>query len=412
MNHGKKSLNPASLAGVALVGAALLGMLFANSPLSAWYERFLGAALEVRLGEVGLSKPLLLWINDGLMAVFFLLVALELKREVLGGELSHRSQVALPLAAAAGGIVLPAALYVAVNAGDPEALRGWAIPAATDIAFALGVLAMLGDRVPRSLKTFLLSLAVFDDIGAILIIAAFYTEQISWTAKGLALVVTAALFALNRSGVTRTGPYLLLGAVLWVCVLKSGVHATLAGVVVGLTIPHRKANSHGRSSLEDLEHSLHPWVAFLIVPVFAFANAGVSLAGAADGLLDPVALGIVAGLFLGKMAGVFSAAALLIRLGVAKLPKGASWGALFGVCVLSGIGFTMSLFIGTLAFEFSARDFSVPLRLGVLIGSSLSAAVGLAVLMRCCSTGARAPVPAPAPSSGGRRADLVGADRS
>jgi len=371
-----------SLAGIALLGAAALGMLIANSPLASWYERFLTVPLEVRIGEAALSKPLLLWINDGLMAVFFLMVALELKREVLEGELSKRSQVALPLVAALGGIVVPALIYAVVNAGDPEALRGWAIPAATDIAFALGVLAMLGDRVPSSLKTFLLSLAVFDDLGAILIIAAFYTDEISWTAKGLGLVVTALLFLLNRSGVTRTGPYLLLGAVLWVCVLKSGVHATLAGVIVGLMIPHQRQDGHGRSPLKELEHALHPWVAFMIVPLFAFANSGVSLAGISGAMLDPVALGIVGGLFLGKMLGVFSAAAILIRSGAAKLPQGSTWASLFAVCVLSGIGFTMSLFIGTLAFEYTARDFSVPLRLGVLTGSLLSATVGFALLRR------------------------------
>ncbi len=382
MNSLRKFLRLESLAGLALIAAALFGMAVANSPLAEGYQRLLEVPLEVRIGGSVLAKPLLLWINDGLMAVFFLIVALELKREVLDGELSRLDQIALPLAAAAGGIVLPAVLYAAVNAGDPEALRGWAIPAATDIAFALGVLAMLGDRVPRSLKTFLLSLAVFDDLGAILIIAAFYTEEISWGAKGFGLLATGALFALNRGGVTRTAPYLLLGAILWVCVLKSGVHATLAGVIAGLMIPHRRVNSYGRSPLEDLEHSLHPWVAFLIVPIFAFANSGVSLAGATQGMFDPVALGIVAGLFFGKMLGVFSAAFLLIKSGIAKLPEGATWTSLFGVSVLSGIGFTMSLFIGTLAFESTARDFSVPLRLGVLSGSLLSAAVGFTILRR------------------------------
>jgi NhaA family Na+:H+ antiporter len=387
-------LSPESLAGIALLGAALLGLLIANSPLAAGYERLLRLPLEISIGEGGLSKPILLWINDGLMAVFFLLVALELKREFLDGELSKPSQIALPLAAAIGGIVVPALVYVGFNSGDPEALRGWAIPAATDIAFALGVLAMLGDRVPRSLKTFLLSLAIFDDVGAILIIAAFYTEEISWTAKGLALATTVALFLMNRAGVRRTAPYLLVGAVLWLCVLKSGVHATLAGVIVGLMIPHRGANSPGASPLTHLEHGLHPWVAFLVVPVFAFANSGVSLTGMSTGLLDPVALGIVGGLFVGKMVGVFSVSALMIRTRLAPLPAGSTWGSLFAVCVLSGIGFTMSLFIGTLAFENASRDFSAPLRIGVLAGSLLSAAVGFVLLRRATRT-ASAERPAP-----------------
>jgi len=325
MNTTQDFLKLEALAGIALLAAAALGMLFANSPLAGWYQGVLNVPLEIRIGHEGLSKPLLLWINDGLMAVFFLMIALELKREVLDGELSRMSQVALPLVASVGGIVVPAAIYLAVNLGNPEALQGWAIPAATDIAFALGVLAMLGDRVPRSLKMFLLSLAVFDDIGAILIIAAFYTEEISWAAKGLGLCATAVIFVLNRVGVTRTGPYLLVGVVLWVCVLKSGVHATLAGVIVGLMIPHRRQNSFGRSPLEDLEHALHPWVVFMIVPVFAFANSGVSLTGASAMVLDPVALGIVAGLFFGKMLGVFSASALLVRSGIVELPEGVTW---------------------------------------------------------------------------------------
>jgi NhaA family Na+:H+ antiporter len=311
MGSMQRFLRLESLAGIALLVAAALGMVLANSPLASWYEHILSVPLQVRLGDTGLEKPLLLWINDGLMAVFFLMVALELKREVLDGELSRPSQVALPLAASFGGIVVPALIYAAVNVDNPEALRGWAVPAATDIAFALGVLAMLGDRVPRSLKTFLLTLAVFDDLGAILIIAAFYTEEISWTAKGLGLLATAVLFLLNRRGVTRTSPYLLVGAVLWVCVLKSGVHATLAGVIVGLMIPHRRTNAHGGSSLKELEHTLHPWVAFLIVPIFAFANAGVSLSGGTEAIMDPVAIGIVGGLFVGKMLGVFSAAVLI-----------------------------------------------------------------------------------------------------
>ncbi|MHC4512218.1 MAG: Na+/H+ antiporter NhaA [Planctomycetota bacterium] len=382
MSTIQRFLKLESLAGIALLGAAVLGMLSANSPLAGLYDRFVHVLFEIRLGDQGLSKPLLLWINDGLMAVFFLLVALELKREVLDGELSRPSQIALPLAASIGGIVVPAGIYILFTAGDREALLGWAIPAATDIAFALGVLAMLGGRVSRGLKTFLLTLAVFDDIGAILIIAVLYTQEISWAAKGLAVLATVVLVILNRVGVTRVGVYLCVGAFLWVCVLKSGVHATLAGVIVGLSIPHRKMNAFGRSPLKDLEHMLHPWVAFFIIPVFAFANSGVSLAGMSSVILHPVALGIIAGLVVGKMVGVFAASALLIRRGWADLPEGASWASFFGVCILAGIGFTMSLFIGTLAFEHTPRDFGAPLRLGVLVGSLISAVAGYLVLRR------------------------------
>ena len=403
-NTKSGALKPEMLAGIALIGAALLGMLFANTSLNGWYTSFLNAPFEIRLGESSLEKPLLLWINDGLMAIFFLLVALELKREMLDGELSKPGQVTLPLVAALGGILVPALFYVGFNSGDGEAMRGWAIPAATDIAFALGVLAMLGDRVPKSLKTFLLSLAVFDDLGAILIIAAFYTEQIAWGAKVGALFATTILFVFNRQGVTRKAPYFLVGAVLWLCVLKSGVHATLAGVVIGLMIPHRKVDGHGHSPLKVLEHSLHPWVAFLIVPVFAFSNAGVRLDSGFGALTDPVALGVISGLFFGKMFGVFSAAWILIKTNVVKMPAGATWQSLFGVAILSGIGFTMSLFIGTLAFETATRDFSAPLRLGVLAGSFLSAGVGAAVLMRAAKS-------APAPGDDESEGEPVRLDR-
>ena len=398
MQPKKKRIPKDVVPGVILIAAAALGILMANSPLASGYQTVLNLPVSVALGSLELEKPLLLCINDGLMAIFFLVVALELKREVLEGELSNRSQVALPLGAAIGGILVPAALYTAINFQDSEALRGWAIPAATDIAFALGVLAMLGDRVPRSLKMFLLSLAVFDDIGAILIIAAFYTAEISWTAHGLALIATAVLFGMNRAKVTRTSPYLAVGAALWLFVLKSGVHATLAGVIVGLMIPHRRQNAFGRSSVKDLEHSVHPWVIYFIIPVFAIANSGVSLQGVSQAILDPVALGIIAGLFFGKMIGVYGASALMVRAGWAKLPAGANWSALLGVSILSGIGFTMSLFIGTLAFEHSARDFSVPVRLGVLAGSLVSATVGFLLLRRALPAAAPEPAAEPSPA--------------
>jgi NhaA family Na+:H+ antiporter len=287
----------------------------------------------------------------------------------------------LPLVAAIAGIAVPAAVFLAFNSEDAGAARGWAIPAATDIAFALGILALCGDRVPSSLKTFLLSLAVFDDLGAILIIAAFYTDQISWTAKGLAVAATAVLVSFNRLRVTRIAPYFLVGALLWVFVLKSGIHATLAGVILGLTIPLRAKNSAGESPLEHLEHALHPWIAFLIVPLFAFSNAGVDLTGISlAAVADPVTLGILLGLVLGKPIAVFAVAQVMIRLGWAELPDGASHGGLLGVSILAGIGFTMSLFIGTLAYESSGDAHGVSVRLGVLGGSLISAVAGYLVL--------------------------------
>ncbi len=381
MNAIQKFLRLEALAGLVLVAAAIVGMIMANSPWSGFYDQLITTPFTVSLGDAGLSKPLLLWVNDGLMALFFLLVALELKREVLEGELSSFAQVALPLAAAIGGIVAPAGIYWFFNRENPEALRGWAIPAATDIAFALGVVAMLGNRVPTALKLFLLSLAVFDDIGAILIIAAFYAGEISWTAKGLALGALSVLFIMNRLGVTRLGLYICVGSLLWFFVLKSGMHATLAGVVLGLTIPLRTKDSFGHSPLKHLEHGLHPWCAFFILPVFAFANAGVNLEGTSlASLTDPVAMGILCGLVLGKAVGVFGIAAAMIRMGWAKLPEGSNYTALLGVSVLSGIGFTMSLFIGTLAFEESVADYNVSVRIGVLGASILAAIIGFVIL--------------------------------
>lgn len=366
--------------GLALMVAAFAGIVLANTPLADAYDELFKTRVVVQVGELVIDKALLLWVNDGLMAVFFLLVALELKREVLDGTLSRLDQIALPAAAAIGGIAVPASIYLLVNIGDATATQGWAIPAATDIAFALGVLAMLGDRVPTALKAFLLSVAVFDDLGAIVIIATFYTDDILWPAKAMALVFAIGLFVLNRAKVWRVGPYILIGIALWVCVLKSGVHATLAGVLVGLMIPHRLECPRGGTPLSVTEHALQPWVAFGIVPVFALANSGVSLSGLSTSIVDPVALGVGGGLLVGKMVGVFGASALVIRLGWAKMPKGATWMSLFGVSVLAGIGFTMSLFIGTLAFEHAERDFGAPVRLGVLAGSLLSAVFGVCLL--------------------------------
>jgi Na+:H+ antiporter, NhaA family len=365
--------------GLVLMAAALTALLMDNSPLSWLYSLFLDTPVGVRVGPLSLDKPLLLWINDGLMAVFFFLVGLEIKRELLRGELSSVAQATLPALAAAGGMVAPALIYVAFNAGDPVGLKGWAIPAATDIAFAVGVLALLGNRVPSSLKIFLLALAILDDLGAILIIAVFYTDHLSILSLALAGIGIAVLWTLNRRGITRLAPYLLTGVAIWICVLKSGVHATLAGVVVAFAIPLASRNEGEPTLLEQLEESLHPWIAFGVLPLFAFANAGVSLQGLSFAkLLEPVPLGIALGLFIGKPVGIFGISWLAIKSGLATRPEGASWAHLLGVGLLGGIGFTMSLFIGTLAFD--EVDKAAQLRLGVLAGSLLSATAGYVLL--------------------------------
>ena len=376
-----------SAAGILLVAAGALALVLANSPLAALYATFLDTRLAVTLGSAGISKPLLLWINDGLMAVFFLLVGLEIKREVLEGELSSMQRAALPLIAAIGGMAAPALAYASLNWGNAVTMPGWAIPTATDIAFALGVLALLGDRVPPPLKIFLLALAIIDDLGAIVIIAVFYTANLSATSLTLALGALAVLFVLNRTGVTRWAPYIVTGIFLWVCVLKSGVHATLAGVALALMIPLRAADERGESPLRHMEHTLLPWVSYGILPLFAFANAGVELAGLSpSSLLEPVPLGIAAGLFLGKQLGVFAATWLATRFRLAVLPAGVSWSQVYGVALLTGIGFTMSLFIGTLAFEDPALF--GPIRIGVLGGSLLSAIAGYLVLRLATRPGA------------------------
>jgi NhaA family Na+:H+ antiporter len=371
-----------SAGGILLAIAAVAALVLANSPLAGLYERFLDTPVEVRFGALQIAKPLLLWINDGLMAVFFFLVGLELKREALQGELSDRKQVLPPALAAAGGMAVPAAIYVALNSGDAVALHGWAIPTATDIAFALGVLALLGPRVPGTLKVFLLTLAILDDLGAILIIAIFYTAELSWASLAVAAAAIAVLAAMNLRGVTRVAPYLMVGLVLWVSVLKSGVHATLAGVALAMFIPLRAHDAEGtHSPLHRLESDLHPPVAYVILPLFAFANAGVPLAGLTPAaLLAPVPLGIAAGLVLGKSAGVLGATWLAVKLGWARLPEGAGWGAMLGVALLCGVGFTMSLFIGGLAFEGAEAHYAVDVRLGILCGSLIAALAGYALL--------------------------------
>ncbi len=379
--------------GIVLVIMAVIAVIVANSPLEPFYQAFLDLHLEVRLAPAEgpvfeIDKPLLLWINDGLMAVFFFLVGLEIKREFLEGELSSFSQAILPGVAAIGGMAVPALLYVAINAGQPQNLQGWAIPAATDIAFALGVLALLGQRVPVALKVLLTAIAIYDDVGAILIIAVFYTDKLSMVSLALAAVALAALISLNLSRVTRIAPYILIGGFLWVCVLKSGVHATIAGVLLALTIPMRD-RERGGSPLKHLEHTLHPWSSFLVLPVFAFANAGVSFAGISlSSLIEPVTLGIAAGLFVGKQIGVFGSLYLMLRYNLSAMPEGANLAQLYGVALLCGVGFTMSLFIGGLAWQHA--EFEAPVRLGVMTGSVLSAVSGF-LLLRFVTRAERSP---------------------
>ncbi len=369
--------------GLLLIAAAALALIINNSPLSWLYNAFLETPVEARIGALQIAKPLLLWINDGLMALFFLVIGLEVKREVLEGHLSKPSQIVLPGAAAIGGMVVPALIYVALNTGNAEALNGWAIPMATDIAFALGVLALLGKRVPVSLKLFLMTLAIIDDLGAIIVIALVYSGELSQVSLILAAVSIIALIAMNRSGVSRLAPYLLVGLVLWVCVLKSGVHATLAGVVLAFCIPLRTISK--ASPLLTLEHGLHPWVAYGILPLFAFANAGVSLAGVTmESFTHPVPLGIAAGLLLGKTLGVFGLTWLAVKTRMASLPKEANWGHVLGVSILCGIGFTMSLFVGSLAFEPGVSAYAGEDRMGILTGSILSAIIGYGVMVLAC----------------------------
>lgn len=366
---------------ILLVCATVLAMIAANTPAKPLYDALLDTPVEIRIGDFGILKPLLLWVNDGLMAIFFFLVGLEVKRESLRGELSDPSRLALPVVAAIGGMAVPALIYTFINWGDEAALKGWAIPTATDIAFALGVLALLGSRVPNTLKVFLLALAIADDLGAIIIIALFYTSDLSVMSLMIAAVAIFVLFILNRNGVLSIFPYLLVGLVLWVAVLKSGVHATLAGVVIAMFIPLRVPNENQQSPLEKLEHDLHPSVAFMILPLFAFTNTGVSLEGlSVSSLLNPIPLGIALGLLLGKQIGVLAFSWLVVKLRFARLPEGTRWVHMYGVSLLCGIGFTMSLFISSLAFSQGGADISVDDRLGILCGSLLSALAGYTVL--------------------------------
>ena len=364
-------------AGIILFCAAVLAMAAVNSAFGSYYLGFLDIPVALQFGGLEIAKPLALWINDGLMAIFFFLIGLEVKRELLEGQLSSIDQASLPAIAAIGGMAIPALIFVYFNWNMPENINGWAIPAATDIAFALGVLALLGKHAPVSLKILLLAIAIIDDIGAILIIALFYTSEVSSLSLLLAGGGAILLLAMNRLGVVRTAPYILVGVFLWICVLKSGVHATLAGVIAALAIPLNAKD--GSSPLKHLEHILHPWTAFLILPLFAFANAGVSLAGLGlDDLMAPLALGIAAGLVIGKQIGVFGFMFLATRTGLAKRPDGVSWLQLYGLACLTGIGFTMSLFIGNLAFIDAEQIESV--KLGVIGGSLVSGLLGYGLL--------------------------------
>ena len=375
-------------AGIVLFIAAVAAMVAVNSALNPWYLAFLNIPVEVQFGALEIAKPLSLWINDGLMAIFFFLVGLEVKREVVEGQLSTIQQASLPAVAAVGGMAVPAAIFVWINMDVSQNLNGWAIPAATDIAFALGVLALLGKHAPLSLKVLLLAIAIIDDIGAIIIIALFYTADVSTTSLMLAGIGTAVLIAMNRLDVVRVAPYILVGIFLWVCVLKSGVHATLAGVVAALAIPLNAKD--GSSPLKHLEHILHPWTAFLVLPIFAFANAGVSLAGIqVSDLMAPLALGIAAGLVIGKQIGVFGFMFLATKVGLVQKPEGVSWMQLYGLACLTGIGFTMSLFIGNLAFVDPAQIETV--KLGVISGSLVSGVLGYCLLRFAPKQGTIAP---------------------
>jgi len=377
----RRFITSESAGGVVLALAAVAALIVANSSLGAAYREFIAMRGEVRIGADGLvlSKPLLLWVNDLWMAVFFFVVGLEIKREVLDGELDTIKKALLPAAAALGGMVVPALIYAALNFGDAQALRGWAIPMATDIAFALGILMLLGSRVPVSLKVFLTAVAIIDDLGAIIVIAVFYTDHLSMPMLAAAGGGALLLLLLNQWRVSSVGPYVLIGLFVWVCVYKSGIHATLAGVVTAMAIPLRDNN--GGSPLQTAEHTLHPWVAFGVLPMFAFVNAGVNLQGVSIGTLaQGIPLGIALGLVLGKAIGVFGAAWLLMRSTGAGLPAGASTRQFFGVCVLCGIGFTMSLFIGGLAFAGQDPGFETQVKLGVLGGSLIAGLLGVALL--------------------------------
>ncbi|WON77625.1 Na+/H+ antiporter NhaA [Serratia sp. UGAL515B_01] len=375
----RQFLRQEAAGGIILIVAAVVALLMANTPLQGVYQAFLNLPVMVKISSLEIAKPLLLWINDGLMAIFFLVVGLEVKRELMQGSLAGRDKAIFPAIAALGGMLVPALIYLLFNGADEVTRQGWAIPAATDIAFALGVMALLGNRVPTSLKVFLLALAIIDDLGVIIVIALFYTYQVSMVALGVAAAAIAVLAVMNWRGVGKTSLYMIVGLVLWVAILKSGVHATLAGVIVGFMIPLNVNN--GPSPSETLEHELHPWVAFLILPLFAFANAGVPLQGVSlSGLTSLLPLGIAAGLLIGKPLGIFAFSWLAVKMGIAKLPEDINFKQVFAVSVLCGIGFTMSIFIASLAFADADAALVTYSKLGILFGSTSAALIGYVLL--------------------------------
>jgi len=375
-------INNESASGILLIAVTIAALLFSNSALSHFYSGFLQIPIEIRFGNFNIAKPLILWVNDGLMAIFFLLVGLEVKREIIEGHLSSLNKIALPGIAAIGGMLVPALIYAYFNQHDAMAINGWAIPTATDIAFALGILSLLGNRVPVSLKIFLMALAIIDDLGAIVIISIFYTSQISMLSIIVASVSLLVLISLNYYGVTKKAAYFIVGTIMWVSVLKSGVHATLAGVMLAFTIPLTGKNAYNKKVFpaKELEHNLHFWVAFLILPIFAFVNAGIDITQISfDQMANPVPIGILLGLFIGKQLGVFGFSFIAIKLNIAKLPQDSNWLQLYGVSILTGIGFTMSLFIGSLAFEndnlYQSTD-----KLAILLASFAAGIIGYLIL--------------------------------
>ncbi len=377
-----------SAGGILLVVSAALALLLANTPLSPYYDLIITTPVAIRVGPLEIAKPFLLWVNDGLMTSFFFLVGLELKREFLIGELSDKRKIILPALGALGGMLVPALIYIAVNFKDPLALRGWAIPVATDIAFALGILSLLGSRVPTSLKILLTSLAIFDDIGAILIIAVFYTENISLISLAVAVFCVCMLLFMNRNGLETFSMYVFIGSILWVALLKSGVHATLAGVLLSIFIPMHSRKDPNRSPLREIEQDLSSAVTFFVLPIFAFCNSGISISNATiDFFIHGVPVGIALGLFFGKQIGIFSFIWLGIQLKFSSLPKGISWATMYGMSTLCGIGFTMSLFIGSLAFDQTSTDMVFDQRLGIIIGSLLAGVFGMLILKHSLSAG-------------------------
>lgn len=372
-----------SSGGILLMIAAVIAMILANTPLVFYYDLLINTPVEIRVGALEIAKPLLLWINDGLMAIFFFLVGLELKRELIEGELSNKRNIILPGAGAIGGMLIPALIYTFFNAGDAIAMKGWAIPAATDIAFALGILSLLGSKVPISIKVFLTSLAIFDDIGAIIIIALFYTAKISVAALAVVAGCVLVLILINKRIIESKSVYILVGVIMWIAMLKSGVHATLAGVILAMFIPMKSKTNADYSPLKSMEHDLHSAVAYVILPIFAFANAGINIVGlGAEELFHRVPLGIALGLFFGKQIGIFGLCWFAIKVKATSLPDGMSWGSLYGASALCGVGFTMSLFIGSLAFEETGVNLLFDERLGIILGSVISGIVGYLVLRK------------------------------